>query len=64
MDDFAGIFTILIFLFYAAIAGAFIFAAIRCWVWPLVKRKPREKGISARDHRIRASDQEQRAHQP
>jgi len=64
MDDFAGIFTILIFLFYAVIAGAFVVAAIRVWAWPFVKVRLPARRSPAQDRHVRSADREQSASQP
>lgn len=64
MDDFAGIFIILIFLFYAVIAGAFIVSAMRKWVWPFLRnRLPKGRPVE-QQRRSHRTDQEQHASQP
>ena len=64
MDDFAAFFTILIFLFYAIIAGAFIVAAIRLWARPFIKGRLPARPAQARNPRLPSADGEKSASQP
>lgn len=64
MDDFAGIFTLLVFLFYAAIAAAFILVAVRNWVWPYVRERLPLGQPLEQDHRIQSGDREHSTSQP
>lgn len=58
MDELAVLFTILVFLFYAAVAGVFIYAGFRRWVWPLIRQRLPEVAPSERRGRRRCGDQE------
>ncbi len=56
MDEMAGIFTVLVFLFYAAIAVAFIVAALRTWVWPFIREWLPVGHHFEREQRVHAAD--------
>ena len=64
MDDFAAVFTILILLFYAIIAGGFIVAAIRMWAWPYIKERLPARPSQARNRPVAPADGEKSASQP
>jgi hypothetical protein len=58
MDDVAIIFIIVVFLFYAAVAGAFVFAGVRRWIWPFLKRSlPHGQSLERHRH-VHSTDRE------
>ena len=64
MDDFAAVFSILIFLLYAIIAGGFIVAAIRMWAWPFIKGRLPARPSQAQNRPLPPADGEKSASQP
>ncbi len=58
MGDVSLVFIILVFLFYAVIAGAFVFVGLRHWLWPVLKPWFPSKGTVEHQPPVHAVDQE------